>query len=225
MKKGLSFFLFFIFIPGFFIALEAKPLVLFSPEDKPTKKLLELINNAQKKIHAAVYMITDKTIATALVKAKKDRGVDVQVITDKVTVDSNFGKGKLLREQGIMVYVYSPQNKASSKISQKVNSNQKIFNVAPLMHNKFALFDDKLVLTGSFNWTRSANQKNRENVIIIDEKEVIDKYQKEFLALKEKCLAPETKKIVQEDTKLGVKELYTRFFDIIKRTIKVACSL
>ena len=56
--------------------------VFFSPDDKPTNELIRKINKAKNKIHAAVYMITDKNIAKALITAKNKRGIDVQIITD-----------------------------------------------------------------------------------------------------------------------------------------------
>lgn len=34
-----------------------------------------------------------------------------------------------------------------------------------LEHNKFAIYDDNIVLTGSYNWTRSASDSNSENCI------------------------------------------------------------
>jgi phosphatidylserine/phosphatidylglycerophosphate/cardiolipin synthase-like enzyme len=220
MKKLMQCFLLFsLVLTPFF--LWGKTEVLFSPNDRPTKKLIDLINTAQKKIHAAVYMITDKVIATALIKAKKERGVDVQIITDRVSVDSSYGKGKFLKENGVPVHVYGPIIGSKKNTADQPSNAHKMFNMAPLMHNKFALFDDKLVLTGSFNWTRSANQKNRENMIIMDEKEVLSKYQKEFIMLKEKSGVAVVKKSSDEEKQSNVKEIYLRFFDLIKKTLKL----
>jgi len=72
---------------------------LFSPDDHPTKKLISLIDGAKRTIHAAVYMLTDKTIAESADTSKNDRNIDVQIITDKITVTSSFGKGHFLREK------------------------------------------------------------------------------------------------------------------------------
>ena len=49
-----------------------------------------------------------------------------------------------------------------------------------LMHNKFAIIDGKILLTGSFNWTLAADQKNEENLLIIEDRKVIKAYQKRF---------------------------------------------
>jgi phosphatidylserine/phosphatidylglycerophosphate/cardiolipin synthase-like enzyme len=152
--------------------------VLFSPEDKPTKRLLECINSAQRRIHAAVYMLTDKVIAQALIQAHTKRHVDVQIIIDKITYDSMFGKGKLLQENGLSIFVYEPP-KASS-------ANRPFFN-GPIMHHKFALFDNTL-WTGSFNWTVAANRYNQENVIITDNNEARTRFEGCFERLKTTCV-------------------------------------
>ena len=48
------------------------------------------------------------------------------------------------------------------------------------MHNKFAIVDDYLLLTGSFNWTDNAVNRNCENILITSDIEVIKKYKDEF---------------------------------------------
>lgn len=151
--------------------------VLFSPIDKPTKRLLELIQESKKQIHAAVYMITDKVIAEALIEAKINRGVDVQIITDKMTYESSFGKGQLLIERGVPLFIYhNPPTKKNV-----------FFATGPIMHHKFVLFDDVKLWTGSFNWTVAANRSNQENVIITDEKNVCTRFKNCFEQLKSFC--------------------------------------
>ena len=48
------------------------------------------------------------------------------------------------------------------------------------MHNKFAIFDNKLLVTGSYNWTNNAEHFNYENAVLISDPTIITKYQKEF---------------------------------------------
>lgn len=150
--------------------------VLFSPDDHPTSRLLELINGAHNKIHAAVYMLTDKDIAQALVNAKK-RGVHVKIILDPTSVDTKYGKGKLLIENKIDTFVFTtPRHK-----------KKQTFHL-PIMHNKFALIDNKL-WTGSFNWTISANKQNQENVIITDDQGMYQRFERHFAILEKRCIA------------------------------------
>ena len=51
------------------------------------------------------------------------------------------------------------------------------------MHNKFAIIDNRLLLTGSYNWTFSANNRNDENLIVIDDPEIIEIFQNQFANL------------------------------------------
>jgi phosphatidylserine/phosphatidylglycerophosphate/cardiolipin synthase-like enzyme len=48
------------------------------------------------------------------------------------------------------------------------------------MHNKFAVIDNAVILTGSYNWTISASNCNQENILIIESKLVSNNYQNEF---------------------------------------------
>jgi len=51
------------------------------------------------------------------------------------------------------------------------------------MHNKFAIIDNRILLTGSYNWTFSANNRNDENLMVIDDPEIIARYQNQFINL------------------------------------------
>lgn len=150
--------------------------VLFSPDDHPTARLVRMINGAQKRVYAAVYMLTDSQIATALIAAQK-RGVDVKLVLDHSSVDTAYGKGKLLQRSGITLFVFQT---AASRHGKKSCWG-------PLMHNKFALIDNQ-AWTGSFNWTKSANVRNQENVIITDNPEACRRFEQHFEVLKRRCI-------------------------------------
>jgi len=51
------------------------------------------------------------------------------------------------------------------------------------MHNKFAIIDNRILLTGSYNWTFSANNRNDENLMVIDDPELIEIFQNQFINL------------------------------------------
>jgi len=162
-----------ILLAGWLISItpaHTKNYVLFSPEDKPTQKLIEFIDSAKKSIHAAVYFLTDKNIATALINAKK-RGVDVQIVSDTISADSSYGKINLLAQNNVSIHIFN-----TSAQSNKPFMQDQRFSYQPIMHHKFALFDDAILWTGSFNWTNAANDKNCENVIYTDDKETCQKY-------------------------------------------------
>jgi len=162
------------------------PLALFSPQDKPTNTLIACIKEAKKSIHAAVYCLTDKKIAQELIDAKK-RGVDVKLVLDPMSAD-RFGKAEMLAAGGVPVFIMdhngaTPQKGPLEPEGPWAHMPEKAFTFEPIMHNKYALFDEKTLWTGSFNWTNSANTKNWENALLVDTPSLVAAYQKNFQEL------------------------------------------
>jgi phosphatidylserine/phosphatidylglycerophosphate/cardiolipin synthase-like enzyme len=159
--------------------------VLFSPSGKIASNLIKQLKNSKHRIYGAVYMLTDKRIATALIAAK-ERNVDVQIVTDQITATSQFGKCKPLAEALIPVFVFSPTEKKTKKNYEDENKDLEkaaFWCTDSIMHNKFAIIDDQVV-TGSFNWTVAADAKNRENLLITNDEEVVEQFLEEFEKLK-----------------------------------------
>ncbi len=121
--------------------------VYFSPRGGCTKALIRAFNKAEKSIDAAIYAFTSRKIAKALIDAK-NRGVKVRVIIDIGTARSKHCMGPLLERAGIPV-------------------RYKKGSGGGLMHNKYAVIDGRTVVTGSFNWTNSAEKRNDENLVVI----------------------------------------------------------
>jgi len=140
------------------ISFLAKTEVYFSLYDNPQKEIIKNINQAQAFINIAMYTFTDKEILLSLTNAQ-NRGVKVRVYLDRSQIESTYSVSRLLVQKGIKV---------------RISSNNYI------MHNKFAIIDNRLLLTGSYNWTFAANNKNEENLMIIDDPEVIARYQNQF---------------------------------------------
>jgi len=118
--------------------------VAFSPGNAEGL-VVETIDGAQKSLRVAAYSFTSKPIAKALVAAEK-RGVDVQVVLDKSQQSERYTSATFIAHAGIPV---------------RINSRYAI------MHNKFIVVDGATVETGSFNYTRSAQARNAENVVVI----------------------------------------------------------
>ncbi len=156
--------------------LGAKSTVFFSPDDDPRTPLLALIDNAQESIIVAVYTFTETQLAKALVRAH-ERGVDVQVVVDEFSCSGQWGKTNVLKKGDVPVHVYNA----------KLHSKEKY---AGIMHDKFAVFDNTTVWTGSYNWTYSANFRNQENAILIEnEPDIVERFAAQFERLKERCAA------------------------------------
>lgn len=130
----------------------------FTPDENYQKIILDYINNAEKEIKVMIFTFTDSTIAKALADAYK-RGVDVKVITETFQSGSRWA-------------VYGDFQNEFPFILDK---NDKTF------HHKLILIDDKHILTGSYNFTKSALENNDENAVIIsDNKDIYEAYENEF---------------------------------------------
>ena len=155
-----SIFAFFIIILSITISIStlAKTEIYFSLYDNPQKEIIKNINQAEAFINIAMYIFTDKEIAIPLSKAR-ERGVKVRVYLDQDQVDYKYSQSRFLVQKGIKA---------------RISTNNYI------MHNKFAIIDNRILLTGSYNWTFSANNRNDENLMVIDDPDVISRYQNYF---------------------------------------------
>ncbi len=134
--------------------------VYFCPEDACSSQVIKQIDRTQGYVYVAMYSFTLDSIAGALIRAK-NRGVDVKVVMEK----SQVGRGseyERLRNAGIAV---------------RLDKNP------DFMHNKFMIVDGKIITTGSFNWSRHADEKNDENLLIVYSEELAKQYKKEFFEL------------------------------------------
>lgn len=137
-------------------------------------KLIQLINSAQTSIHIASFEFDLTPVAEALIEAKI-RGVDVKWVTDdKNGLESDIKPGRgqfaLLTAAGIAV-----QDDAGR---------------SALMHNKFWIFDNQTVWTGSTNITASGIFKQNNNVLVIRSSEIAYIYEREFQELWSKQFGP-----------------------------------
>lgn len=130
----------------------------FTPGQNCTQLIINQINAAQRSIEMQAYSFTSKPIANALISAH-DRGISIFVLLDKSNIRSHNSVINALRSSHIPFLIdYKPA----------------------IAHNKIMIFDSATVLTGSFNFTASAQKRNAENLIIIDNKNLAQKYLANF---------------------------------------------
>jgi len=127
----------------------------FCPEDDCEYNLIQLINSSKSSIDCAVYDINLKEVADALIAAKK-RGLSVNFVTDYDRSGSIYSMVGYLKSNKINVLV-SPSDSS-------------------YMHNKFCVFDNKIVWLGSMNFTLNGVYKNNNNVLVINDKQLAHKY-------------------------------------------------
>jgi len=121
--------------------------IYFSPQDKIiTRKIIPLINDAQKYIYVPIFVITHEELSQALVNAHL-RGINVKLIVDATNSKIPRSKVDFLRKGGVPV---------------------KVENYAGKMHSKSIIIDDKYLIIGSMNFSKSGENKNDENCVILE---------------------------------------------------------
>lgn len=133
--------------------------IYFAPDTNIQKRVLARINNAKKDIYFLTYAFTNRKIADALISAHK-RGVIVRGVFDKV--QNGYQK--------YSVYRYLKLNGIDVELDRNRYK----------MHHKVMIIDQKVVIAGSYNFTKKANDTNAENVMIIKRRDIAAKYLQEF---------------------------------------------
>jgi len=142
---------------------QVKTEALFFPHDGERKYLrfLEYIASAKKTMDVCMFTITCDRVARALVNACL-QGVVVRVICDDEKVADAGSDIMTLVKAGIEV---------------------RTDNTTAFMHHKFAILDGKVLLNGSFNWTKQAHEANRENILITSDPVAVASFATEFNAI------------------------------------------
>ena len=149
MKKKALFLLWLILFLGATCGLaQAGAIrVYFSPNGGCTDAILWEINQAKSEILLQAYSFTSQPIAQALIRAYK-RGVRISAVLDKSNRGRKYSAATFLKNMGIPVFI---------------DANHAI------AHNKIMIIDNRVVITGSFNFTKAAENKNAENLLILDD--------------------------------------------------------
>ncbi|MBP0600788.1 phospholipase D family protein [Herbaspirillum sp. LeCh32-8] len=122
----------------------------FAPWDDVEGLIVDQLGDARKQVLVQAYLLTSRPITDALVQAKK-RGIDVRVLVDGGQLDKNSTERlQQLRAAGVPVWLETKYRNA---------------------HNKVIVIDAALpsatVITGSYNFTWSAQHKNAENILVL----------------------------------------------------------
>jgi phosphatidylserine/phosphatidylglycerophosphate/cardiolipin synthase-like enzyme len=128
--------------------------VYFSPRGGCTDAIVKEISEAKSEILVQAYSFTSAAIAKALVSAHK-RGVEVEAILDKSQRSEKYTSAAFLANSGIPTFIDARH---------------------AIAHNKIMIIDQSTVITGSFNFTKAAEEKNAENLIIIKSRELTGIY-------------------------------------------------
>lgn len=130
----------------------------FSPEDAPANRVVDLLYGAKESVEMMAYSFTLDEVGEAL-QSGAARGLDVRVVCDAEQMSGTGAECPLLQRDGLDVRVDS---------------------IEGLMHHKVIVIDSEIVIFGSFNFTRSANIRNDENLVVVYDAELARAFQAEF---------------------------------------------
>jgi phosphatidylserine/phosphatidylglycerophosphate/cardiolipin synthase-like enzyme len=128
--------------------------VYFSPDGGCTDAIVKALDGDKQTILVQAYSFTSAPIAKAVVDAHQ-RGVKVQVVLDKSQRTGKYSSADFLAHAGVPVQIDDKH---------------------AIAHNKIMIIDGETVITGSFNFTKAAEEHNAENLLIIHSKDLAEKY-------------------------------------------------
>jgi phosphatidylserine/phosphatidylglycerophosphate/cardiolipin synthase-like enzyme len=119
--------------------------VFFSPEDDPIERILPLVAGAQTSLHVLAYSFTSDELANQLIERAR-AGLDVRVVMDAQQAASNEGSE------------YPPLRDVDLV---------RLDGYSGLMHHKVIVIDAQVVIFGSYNFSRNAEESNDENLLVV----------------------------------------------------------
>lgn len=142
------------------LTLENTPAkVFFSPGGGCTEAIIAEIDQAGTEILIQAYSFTSAPIAKALLNAHK-RGIRVEAVLDKSQRKERYTSATFLSNAGIPTYIDDRHT---------------------IAHNKVIIIDGGIVITGSFNFTKAAEEKNAENLLIIRSEKLAGLYRENWI--------------------------------------------
>lgn len=147
------------------ITVNAKDTLFLLPQEskQAEQKIEELIKSSQQSIEVAMYNFSLKSLAQELIQAKK-RGLEVKVFLDEEKSKDKSSEYKLLKKNGIDVILIGHTK----------------------LHTKLAIFDKKVAVFGSSNWTKESFDKNYEIIVVSQQDDMLKKLNQFIKQLKEK---------------------------------------
>jgi phosphatidylserine/phosphatidylglycerophosphate/cardiolipin synthase-like enzyme len=130
----------------------------FSPDEPITDEIVERLSAAQQTIDVLAFAFTSDPVADELIVAK-ERNLGVRVVMENRNTKGTGSEFAKLQDAGV-----------------DIHSDGNCY----IMHNKVMIIDGRTVITGSFNFTRGAQEQNDENVLIIDDPELAARYTEEL---------------------------------------------
>lgn len=139
--------------------------VLFAPDASIGDRITDLIEDAEHSIHVMAFNLTLDSIADAMLQ-RAQAGIEFQGLFDEGQAHNQGSDVDRLDEAGLDVGLDGNPRK---------------------MHHKVIIIDGEIVITGSYNFSRSADESNDENVLLIYSREIAEQFLLEFFRLREEA--------------------------------------
>ncbi|NTU81190.1 MAG: DUF1669 domain-containing protein [Chloroflexales bacterium] len=130
----------------------------FSPRDRVRSRVVDWVDRARASVEVLAFSFTDDEIGDALI-ARHEAGLPVRVVFEARNADGSGSEYGRLRRRGLAVLE---------------DGN------CYTMHHKVIIIDRRVVITGSYNFTRRAEEVNDENTMVIDDPAIAQAYLAEF---------------------------------------------
>jgi phosphatidylserine/phosphatidylglycerophosphate/cardiolipin synthase-like enzyme len=135
------------------------PEAFFSPKGGCTQAVVKELKAARQSILVQAYSFTSAPIAAALVEAAR-RGVQIEVVLDKSNKTGKYSSADFVSHAGIPTWLDEKH---------------------AIAHNKVMIIDEATVVTGSFNFTKAAEESNAENLLILRSPDLATRYTQQFI--------------------------------------------
>lgn len=136
-------------------------------------RIYELIDNAENTIDIGVTLISSKLITERLIE-KAEEGVKVRIIVDINQIDKETSIIPLMKEK------IAAENTPNIEIIEGGKKPDEITNIYAIFHYQNMIVDDKIVLTGTANWTSGGFTRNDENTLVFYSEETAKKFSEIF---------------------------------------------
>ncbi len=133
--------------------------ICFTPPSGCGALIIQQISRAKDSIYVQAFNFYSSAVAQALIKARH-RGVTVKIILDKTNNENPKSQAALVAGEGAEVVIDSSLG---------------------IAHNKIMIIDQDKVITGSFNFSDSADTRNAENVVLIEDRDIAKEYMENWM--------------------------------------------
>lgn len=168
-------------------------------------EIISLLKDAEKEVLIAMAWFTNRELLNAIIQCLRRKVKVKLILLDDIINHCDFGAdfNLFIAESDSEFYLYPPSIK--------------------FMHHKFCVIDGKTLITGSYNWTNYAENRNLENIVVTNDLSLIENYTACFNNMKKELIQTKTFEIISQ-TQISKKEFVSRITDIAQEVYSITSS-